>query len=95
MNSASSLSSANLSPVLLTPTNAARGAKAAREFETTLIASLLQSLETTFAGLPGEGSLPGSDNYNFLGTQAFAQGIVEHGGFGIAEMISRHLQTSR
>jgi hypothetical protein len=90
MNSASSLSSANLSPVLLTPTNAARGAKAAREFETTLIASLLQSLETTFAGLPGEGSLPGSDNYNFLGTQAFAQGIVEHG-----EMISRHLQTSR
>ena len=54
MNSVSALSSANLSPMLLTPANSARGAKAAREFETTLIASLLQSLETTFAGLPGE-----------------------------------------
>jgi hypothetical protein len=68
----------------------ARGAKAAREFEANLIASLLQSLETTFAALPGEGSLPGTDNYNYLGTHAWAEGIAEHGGFGIAALLSRH-----
>ncbi len=68
-----------------------RSAKAAREFEANLIASLLQSLEKTFATLPGESNLPGSDDYNYLGTQALAQGIAARGGFGIAALISRHL----
>jgi Rod binding domain-containing protein len=80
-----------LSPSLAVPTPATRGAKAAQEFEASLIATLLESLEKTFAAVPGEDSLPGADDYNYLGTQALAQGIAAHGGFGIANLISRHL----
>jgi Rod binding domain-containing protein len=77
---------------LATPTAIpGRGAKAAREFEAHLIGSLLESLEKTFAAVPGESSLPGADDYNYLGTQALAQALAARGGFGIAEMISRHL----
>jgi Rod binding domain-containing protein len=71
-----------------------RGAKAAREFEAQLIASLLQSFEKTFASLPGQTDLPGADDYNVLGTQALASAIAEHGGFGIAKMIVEHLPAS-
>ena len=68
-----------------------RAENAPREFEASLIASLLESLEKTFATVPGETDLPGADNYNYLGTQALAEGIAAHGGFGIAAMISPHL----
>lgn len=70
-----------------------RGARAAREFEASLIASLLQSLEKTFSTLPGESTIPGADDYNYLGTQALAEGLSARGGFGIAAMISQHLPT--
>lgn len=68
-----------------------RGAKAAREFEANLIGSLLQSLEETFAAIPGKTDLPGADNYNFMGTQALAGALADRGGFGIAAMILKHL----
>ena len=68
-----------------------RGAKAAREFEASLIGSLLESMEKTFATLPGDDTVPGSDNYNYLGNQALAEAIAARGGFGIAAMINRHL----
>ena len=68
-----------------------RGARAAQEFEEQLIGSLLQSLEKTFAAVPGESCLPGADDYNYLGTQALAQVLAAKGGFGIAAMISRQL----
>lgn len=68
-----------------------KGAKAAREFEAHLIGSLLQSLEKTFSALPGEGTMAGADDYNYLGTQALCEGLSDHGGFGIASMIARHL----
>lgn len=80
---------------LTTPVTLARGAKAAREFEASLIASLLESLEKTFASVPGETGLPGADDYNYLGTKALADGIATRGGFGIAALISRHLGTPR
>jgi len=81
-----------INPVALAaPTLAGRGAKAAREFEANLIGSLLESLEKTFATLPGPDNVPGADDYNYLGTRALAQGIAERGGFGIAAMISQHL----
>lgn len=86
------VSLATLSPTLATPaTSTGRGAKAAREFEASLIGSLLESLEKSFSALPGEDAIPGADDYNYLGTQALANGLVERGGFGIAAMISRHL----
>ena len=68
-----------------------RGAKAAHEFEAQLIGSLLESLEKTFAAVPGEDSMPGADDYNYLGTSALSQALAERGGFGIAQMICRHL----
>jgi len=92
--SSSSASPLTGSPALATPAaTLGKGAKAAREFEAQLIGSLLQSLEKTFASVPGgdENTMPGADDYNYLGCQALAEGIAEHGGFGIAAMISRHL----
>ncbi len=84
-------SAVTLSPMLATATPSGRGAKAAREFESNLIGSLLESMEKTFATLPGESTSAGADDYNYLGTQALAQGLAERGGFGIAAMITRHL----
>ena len=68
-----------------------RGAKAAQTFEAQLIGSLLESMEKTFATLPGESSMPGADDYNYLGTQALSQALAARGGFGIAAMITSHL----
>ncbi len=73
------------------PPDRIRGAKAARDFEARLIGALLESLEKTFGGLPGESRMPGADNYSYMGSQALAQGIAERGGFGIAAMIERYL----
>ncbi|MGP0020486.1 MAG: rod-binding protein [Candidatus Sulfotelmatobacter sp.] len=92
MSSIPPTSAATLSPLLATATpQLGRGAKAARDFEANLIGSLLESMEKTFANLPGESTLPGTDDYNYMGTQALAQGLADRGGFGIAAMISRHL----
>src|SRR5258708_26405280 len=97
MNSISPLSISRQSVATLSPSLAtaaklsAKGAKAAREFEANLIGSLLESMEKTFATLPGEATMPGEDDYNYLGTQALAEGLAARGGFGIAAMISRHL----
>jgi Rod binding domain-containing protein len=91
MNSIPASFGAALSLGLATQTKLGRGAQAARDFEASLIASLLESLEKSFATLPGESALPGADDYNYLGTQALAQGLAARGGFGIAAMISRHL----
>jgi Rod binding domain-containing protein len=48
-------------------------------------------MEKTFATLPGESTLAGADDYNYMGTQALAAGLAARGGFGIAAMIARHL----
>ncbi len=68
-----------------------QGAKAARQFEAQLIANILESMEKTFAALPGQDSVAGQDDYNYLGTQALASVMAEGGGFGIAKLISAHL----
>jgi len=68
-----------------------RSVRAAREFEASLVAALLASLEKTFAAVPGEPSLAGADDYDYLGTRALAEGIAAHGGFGIATLIARNL----
>ncbi len=84
--------SLSLSPPLATATAPlGRGPKAARDFEASLIGSLLESMEKTFAALPGESTLSGTDDYNYLGTRALADGLAARGGFGIAAMIQKHL----
>jgi hypothetical protein len=85
------------SPALLPPDLAVpaasltRGAKAAREFEAHLLGSLLDSLEKTFATVPGANSTPGEDDYSYLGTEALASALADSGGFGLGAMIAQHL----
>jgi hypothetical protein len=85
----------SLSPQPAMPASQMRGAKAAREFEANLIGSLLESFEKTFAALPGESTIPGADEYNYVGIQALAEGLAARGGFGIAAMISPHLSARK
>jgi Rod binding domain-containing protein len=78
----------------VTPT-LGKGEKAAREFEAQLIGTLLESLEKTFAALPGQENVAGQDDYNYLGTQALATALAAGGGFGIARLIAAHLEARR
>ena len=93
------LSSSGLSSTAPLPSAAApdlsKGRKAAREFEAQLIGSVLESLEKTFATVPGQQGAAGEDDYNYLGTQALASGLVAGGGFGIAHMISTYLEARK
>lgn len=91
MSTISPPSLATVSPELATGVSVPRSVRAAREFEASLIASLLESMEKTFASLPGDSRLAGADDYNYLGTRALASGIAAGGGFGIAELIARSL----
>lgn len=84
---------ATLPPDLSAPASApTRSVRAAREFEAHLIGSLLQSLEKTFATVPGEKTMPGEDDYNYLGTEALASALAAGAGFGIATMIAKALK---
>ncbi|MGD0570053.1 MAG: hypothetical protein ABSA78_16750 [Candidatus Sulfotelmatobacter sp.] len=90
----SAISAASAADAMLLPTAPpalGRGGKAAREFEAQLIGTVLESLEKTFATLPGEDTMAGQDDYNYLGTEALATGLAADGGFGIARLISEHL----
>jgi Rod binding domain-containing protein len=93
MGAISAVSAANGAAMLPVANPAlGKGQKAAREFEAQLIGTLLQSMEKTFASMPGEPAMPGEDNYNYMGTQALASAIVAGGGFGIARMIARSFE---
>ena len=92
-SSAGSAAAAMLPP-LATPA-LGKGQKAARDFEAQLIGTVLESLEKTFAAVPGQDAMAGADNYNYLGTQALASAVAAGGGFGIAHMIAEHLGAPR
>ena len=94
LSSSSSLAGSSTLPALPTPA-LGKGPKAAREFEAQLIGTVLQSLEKTFAALPGQDAMAGEDDYNYLGTQAFASAMAAGGGFGIAKLISEHLGSTK
>jgi Rod binding domain-containing protein len=93
--SAADLRQGNLSKGDLTKEDPGKGEKAARQFEAQLIGMVLESMEKTFASLPGKDEMAGEDNYNYLGTQALASVVAAGGGFGIARMISEHLKTRK
>jgi len=80
-----------LPPESIRPAFHKRDQDAAHQFESSLIASFLESLQRTFANLPGESNLPGADEYSYLGTQALAEGITARGGFGISGLIAKYL----
>ncbi|MBZ5706018.1 MAG: rod-binding protein [Acidobacteriia bacterium] len=73
--------------------SAAKVLRAAQDFEALLLGSLLRSLEQTFSAVPGDAHVPGSDDYQYLGTQALASGLAASGGLGIADLI-RNLMTN-
>lgn len=84
---------ATLSPQLAAPAPAlSRGAKAAQEFEAQLLGSLIESLEKTFAHVPGQADQPDQENYSYLGREALASALSANGGIGIAAMITKHLE---
>ena len=67
--------------------------RAAQEFEAQMMQELLKPM-TTGNGLDGEESETASGSGGALGayaTEAFARGLSEHGGFGIATSIERQL----
>ena len=66
--------------------------KAARDFEALLLTPLLDSLQKTFAGDSEDSKTPGASDYRQMGSQALAQAIAARGGFGIAQLVLRHLQ---
>jgi len=88
------LPAANILPPRAAPALGA-GPKAAREFEAQLIGTVLESLEKTFAALPGQDAMAGQDDYNSMGTQALASALAAGGGFGIAELITEHMEASQ
>jgi hypothetical protein len=93
----SAIPAASSADAMLLPAAAplGRGEKAAREFEAQLIGTVLESLEKTFATLPGENAMAGQDDYNYLGSEALATGLAAAGGFGIARLIEKSLPPER
>ena len=74
----------------------AGAAKAAQDFESLLIGSLLRSLESSFETLPGgEVKDVGSDDYRYMATQALSNALAERGGLGIARQILAHLRVTK
>ena len=68
------------------------GARAAQDFESLLIGSLLRSLESSFETVPGEQVKDaGSDDYRYMATEALSHVLAERGGLGIARQILDHL----
>jgi len=83
-----------LSPIptqLPSPSADARSVQSSRQFEASLIASILESAEKTYAALPGQDSSAGSENYDYLATNALGSEIAAHGGFGIGRLIAHYL----
>ena len=87
------VSGASMLPLANAPLG--KGQKAAGEFEAQLIGTVLQSMEKTFASVPGQEAMAGEDNYNYMGTQALASAIVAGGGFGIARMIAQYFESTK
>lgn len=86
----------SIAPIMLEPDlmqGPASGAtvRATRDFEASLIASLLESIEKSYGSVPGESNTAGFGDYGYLGTQALAGAMAAHGGFGIADLIKRDL----
>ena len=70
--------------------------KAARDFESILVGQWLEKAEKSFASLPGKDPDQDNDsthdNFQSIACQSLAQGLSKTGGFGIAAMLSKHLQ---
>jgi Rod binding domain-containing protein len=67
--------------------------KAAAEFESLLISSLLKSMKSTFADSEDDQSTdPAHDTLEDFGTRAMATAIANAGGLGVGSLILKHLE---
>jgi Rod binding domain-containing protein len=71
--------------------------RSAKEFESILLASWLQSAEKSFGTVPGgdpesENEDPGKGQFQSYAMQAVATALTKSGGIGIASMIASHLE---
>jgi len=74
------------------PATRLKAEKAAQDFESVMLGSLLESLQKTSNSEDGSTV---SDNYSVMRTQALAASISAHGGIGIAHMILRQWQQTK
>jgi Rod binding domain-containing protein len=76
------------------PAAYAKGAKAARDFESILLTSAFDGLEKAFR-LESDDSTPGASDYRLMATRALAEAVSANGGIGIAQLILRHLPVTK
>jgi Rod binding domain-containing protein len=74
--------------------DAAKGLKAARDFESVLLTSVFDALEKSFAW-DHEDTTPGATSYREMGTKALADAVAASGGIGIGKFILRHLPVTK
>jgi len=73
---------------------ALKSEKAARDFESMLLASGFDSLQKTFAW-DSESTTVGASTYRTMATKALADTVAAGGGIGIARLILRHLPVTK
>ena len=73
--------------------------QAAQEFESILLTQWLEQARQSFAVVPGsdedDPTDPGGEQMLSLGMQSLAAAVTKSGGFGIARMLTRHLESSK
>lgn len=74
------------------PARAGKAGKAALEFESVLLSSLLENMEQSVGSLGTEESEAGSENLKGFGVQALGSALAKTGGIGIARILLPYLQ---
>jgi len=98
---ASSLAVRNLRGISQSPQDKekAKIEKSARDFESILVGQWLEQAEKSFATVPGDDpdkkdQDPGQDQLRSIALHSLAEGFTKAGGFGLARMISEHLEAT-
>ena len=84
------MNAVQITPHAVKPAADPKLVRAANQFESLLLESLIRSLDKGFA-LPGSDQILGSQGFGDLGVQALASGLTAAGGLGISRMVLRNL----
>jgi Rod binding domain-containing protein len=68
-----------------------RISKAARDFETILLRSLLEPMQKSFSKICSDGDQAGQEDYQYMGSEALASALAASGGLGISQLITQQL----
>jgi len=69
--------------------------KAAGDFETLLLSSLLEPLASGWSGAPGAAEEKEGNTYGYLAAQAIGGALSAHGGLGIARMLLQKMNLNK